>query len=106
MPQRPREHELETESQRALANAVPSGWVVRHLENDYGIDGTVEIFEGGHATALSFHVQLKATDNADLPNALRSVRFPLERAEYYSDQKLPVLIVLYHAPSEQLYTRW
>lgn len=106
MPQRPRSHVLETESKHALAAAVPTEWVVRPLDEDYGIDRTVEIFIDGKTTGLSFHVQLKATDDVDLDKALRSLRFPVDHAEYYSALQLPVLVVLYHAPSKQLYARW
>ncbi|GAA2022841.1 hypothetical protein GCM10009779_03390 [Polymorphospora rubra] len=50
MPQRPRSHELETESRRAFEALLPSSWVVRRVEDDYGIDLEVEIFEEGSAT--------------------------------------------------------
>lgn len=106
MPQRPREHVLETENEHAFRGAVPAEWVVRPINPDYGIDLNVEIFEGGASTAMSFGVQLKATDRENLRKALRDVRFPREVAEYYWQQPVPILIVRYHAPSGQLYARW
>lgn len=107
MPRRPRTHTIEDESERHFRQAVPEVWVVRKLNPDYGIDLTVEVFgETGHSTPFSFHVQLKATDEEDVGMALRSVRFPRELAEYYWSLPIPVLIVRYHAPSEQLYARW
>jgi len=77
------------------------------MHPDYGLDYTVEIFDADEkGTGLSFHVQLKATDESDLDRALGSVRFPRETADYYRSQTLPVLIVRYHAPSKQLFGRW
>lgn len=106
MSERPREHVLEEESNRAFVNALPSAWVARPQDPDYGIDYTVEIFEDGSRTGLSFNVQIKATDEADLKKALRSVRFPRQLADYYAAQPSPVLIVRFHAPTEQLYCKW
>lgn len=107
MPLRPRTHTIEDESERRFRGAVPPGWVVRKLDPDYGIDLTVEIFdEAGHSTPFSFHVQLKATDEEDVDRALRAIRFRRDLAEYYWSLPVPVLIVRYHAPSEQLYARW
>lgn len=107
MPKRPREHELEELSRRAFADALPARWVHRPLNPDYGLDETVEIFEAnGNATGLSFHVQLKATDEPDLAVALRSIRFRRELTEYYRSLALPVSVVLYHAPTGRLFARW
>ncbi len=107
MPQRPRSHQLEEESNRTFESHLPSRWVARRMHPDYGLDYTVEIFDADEkGTGLSFHVQLKATDESDLDRALGSVRFPRETADYYRSQTLPVLIVRYHAPSKQLFGRW
>jgi tetratricopeptide (TPR) repeat protein len=107
MPQRPRSHQLEEESARAFRAALPTQWVIRKVDPDYGIDCAVEIFDAdGRATALSFSVQLKGTDEPDLAAALGGVRFRRETAEYYREQTLPVLIVRYHAPTGRLFARW
>lgn len=107
MPQRPREHQLEEESNRAFESSLPSRWVARRIHPDYGLDYSVEIFNAANkATGLSFYAQLKATDEADLAKAFGSVRFTRETADYYRAQRLPVLIVRYHASSRQLFGRW
>lgn len=104
--ERPREHVVEEESNRALVAALPSTWVARPQDPDYGIDYTVEIFEDGSRTGLFFNVQIKATDEAKLDKALRSVRFSRPLADYYAAQASPVLVVRYHAPTGQLYWKW
>jgi len=105
MPQRPREHELEAESQTAFEEALGSSFVVRRRSPDYGIDCDVEEFDGGHATGVHYNAQLKATDEPDLAKALA---YPLAVAHvtYYRSLALPVLMVRYLASTGSLYARW
>ena len=106
MPKRPRQHQLESESRAALQSIIPPKWVYRDKAPDYGIDAEIEIFdENEKATGLIFLVQLKATDE---PNIAKALRIPLKIStfNYYHALDLPVLIVLYHAPSKQIYARW
>jgi hypothetical protein len=106
MPKRPRQHQLEAESRASIRSAIPSRWVYRDLDQDYGVDSEVEIFDqSGYATGNKFLVQLKATDEPDLQKALR-LWFPLSKGAYYASLNLPVLIARYHAPSKQLFVRW
>ena len=105
-PNRPRQHQLETESKRHFEYTIPSRWIYRPLDQDYGIDGEVEIFDDtGDATGYKFLVQLKATDQTDIDKVLR-LRLPLSKVKYYDSLNLPVLIVRYHSPSRELYCRW
>ncbi|MGI9281651.1 MAG: DUF4365 domain-containing protein [Endozoicomonas sp.] len=72
LPKRHRTHQLEAESVLEIQNAIPSTWVYRTPEYDYGIDGEVEIFDDeGIATGNKFLVQLKATDQEKLSKALK-----------------------------------
>ena len=107
MPERPRAHTIEDESELAFRQAIPREWVARKLVPDYGIDLTVEIFdEKGHSTPFSFHVQLRATDEEDTTRALRSIRFRRDTAEHYWSLPIPVLIVRYQADGRRLFARW
>jgi tetratricopeptide (TPR) repeat protein len=106
MAKRPRQHEIEGESIRAFASALPSAWVPRRQDPDYGIDLTVEVFEDGQSTGLVFNAQLKGTDEPDLGKALRSLRLERDKVEYYGSQNLPVLIVRHHAPTNRFFVRW
>jgi tetratricopeptide (TPR) repeat protein len=106
MPARPRQHQLESESRAALRSRIPPEWVFRDKTDDYGIDAEIEIFDSaGKATGLVFHVQLKATDEPDIKKALR-IHFEVSKFHYYHALDLPVLVILYHSPSRQLYCRW
>lgn len=105
MPKRPIQHQLEDQSRTAFQRAIPAAWVVRELSRDYGLDAQVEIFQDESATGDSFYVQLKATSSSDLRRALK-VRLIHDVAEYYSRLALPVLMAVFHAPSERLFARW
>ena len=106
MPKRPRQHELESESRAAIRNIIPSRWVCRDLDQDYGIDCEIEIFdEDRNSTGSKFQVQLKATDQENLSIALK-LRFSTSHVKYYQSLDLPLLVVLYHAPTDSLFTRW
>jgi tetratricopeptide (TPR) repeat protein len=105
MPQRPREHVVETESEKAFQAVLPSEWTVAWTREDYGIDGRVEIFERGFATGLSFGAQLKATDEPDLRKALKA-KVDVTALNYMSAQADPVLLVRFHAPTGRVYARW
>lgn len=106
MPQRPRSHQLETESQQAFVSSLPSRWVYRPINPDYGLDGLVELFdESGKAQGDFFFVQLKSSDKKELSEAL-AIRIRRATAEYYQALTLPVLMVAYHSPSKKLFARW
>ena len=101
-PKRPRSHTLETESRQSFESAIPSGWVYRRKEDDYGIDGEVELFDdAGKTTGLLFYVQLKATDSTD-----RDIRIRVETGNYYTQLDAPVLLVRFMASTRTLYGRW
>jgi tetratricopeptide (TPR) repeat protein len=105
MPQRTRQHVVETESEQALRAVLPAEWTVAWTREDYGLDGRVEVFDGGFATGLAFGVQLKATDEPDLRMALKA-RVDVTALNYMSAQADPVLLVRFHAPTGRLYARW
>jgi Domain of unknown function (DUF4365) len=89
-PKRPRSHELETLSRNRLHNIfTQTGWVVEDLDDDYGEDLLVRIFEDGMATPFSFFVQIKATDhiNRYLHANGKSLSFPID-VDYLGTQEL------------------
>jgi tetratricopeptide (TPR) repeat protein len=106
VPRRPRSHRLEDESRRVLAQVLEPRFLFRDESRDYGIDGEAEEFdESEHATGLRFLVQIKATDETEVSQALR-VRVSAETATYYRALTLPVLMVRYLSEGQRLYVRW
>lgn len=103
MPRRPAQHVQERLSKDAFSRALPDEWVFRVQDQDYGMDGEVEIFQDESATGRIFKVQLKGTAGKD--NRLR-VRLLPSTVSYFAEMKLPVLIVLHHGRSGALYGKW
>lgn len=92
LPQRPQQHITKTESTNAFRTILPPEWVSQERVEDYGIDLDVEIFADGHATGLTFLVQVKGQQTTPSKPKLR-----LRRAtwNYWSEQSVPVLVVLW-----------
>jgi hypothetical protein len=73
---------------------------------DYGIDASVEIVrDDGKVTGKRFFAQVKGTDQSDLRRALL-VKLKIKTFRYLQGLNSPVLVVVYHAPTGRLYTRW
>lgn len=106
VPQRTREHELDYLAELALRGLLPSGWVFRPTDrHDYGIDGSVEVFDEGEPTGQVFNVQLKGTDDEDADNR-SAVRIRVGTGEYWNRLHLPTLVVRHHAGTDHVYARW
>ena len=108
LPSRPREHELETESRRAFESVLPGAWEDGSPPADYGVDKYVEVFEGSGSgsapTGLIFAAQLKGTDSTEV-TALR-IGIPWRTVNYWTALPVPVLLVLYVAPTDRLFATW
>lgn len=80
--------------------------MVREESPDYGVDSSVEIVDSSdEVSGLRFFVQLKATDKPLASGGVR-VRLKRDSLTYLARQPGPVLVVLYHAPSQALFARW
>ena len=102
MPRRPREHELEDESVAAFKQCLPAAWIMRRLSHDYGIDAEVEIVRNQIVTGRRAFVQLKATDNGSVD----TIRLDIAAVHYYRGLDVPVLVVLYIAPRNEIRATW
>jgi hypothetical protein len=63
-PQRPRTHQLETESENFFRTQLPSDWTCERPEHDYGIDLRLGLARNGQLTGEQVVVQLKASAEA------------------------------------------
>jgi tetratricopeptide (TPR) repeat protein len=104
MPSRPSSHRGETASRNAFASACPKNWVVRRIEDEYGIDLEVEMFEGDRATGLTFKVQLKSKDLK--PGRAISKSIEVSSLNYWLSHDVPVLVVLYDKRTGAMYASW
>jgi Domain of unknown function (DUF4365) len=103
MTKRPREHVLETESRNAFRGLMPAEWVVRDIQEDYGVDQEVEIFVDGVTSGVTFRVQLRSTDNRREPPKVRVER---DEVLYWRGNDAPVLLARYLASTKSMWGMW
>ena len=104
LPGRPEGHSRSTWSTRAFASVLPREWLVHLLEEDYGIDRRVEVFEDGHTTGLFFNVQLKSTRTGRGHQPAESIK--RTTLNYWNQTPDATLVVIAHDPTETLWYRW
>lgn len=106
MTKRVKQHQLEDLSRAKYNLAIPSNWVFRDKDKDYGIDAEVEIFDDNdRATGLVYWVQLKATESKVEATA-RRVDLSIESIRYYKKLDIPVLIARYSKVHDCFYCKW
>lgn len=106
MPKRKIQHQLEDLSRYKFGLALPTQWVFRDKDKDYGIDGEVEIFDSNEkATGLVFWVQLKAT-RSEKERTIKGIDLRVETIRYYKRLDIPVLIVRYSVKRDNFYVKW
>jgi|ERR1035437_1294073 hypothetical protein len=105
---RPDAHVTDTCGRTQLRTALESlGWTVNPIENDYGSDFEVEVFQAGQSTGVAFKIQLKSS-RAPQYSANRdfvSVEISRKSADYMCRElRVPMVLVL--ADTEQKETFW
>ncbi|TDW49543.1 uncharacterized protein DUF4365 [Curtobacterium sp. PhB42] len=100
MPQRPYQHDLESNSRRAFEQRLPKNWTVEPREHDYGIDLDVEVFDGGSATGMRFGVQLKGQVKSDNPPRVTLKRSTLN---YWRESDVPVVVVVWDESTDEVF---
>lgn len=103
LPGRTFQHILETNSEKALANSLPSEWVLEPRAHDYGIDLDIEVFEDGQATGLRIPVQLKGQQDSGQPARIRLKRTSIE---YWKESNTPVIVVIWDEKTNKLWWEW
>lgn len=108
MPKRPREHIIEDLARSQLHQKFAKvGWSSENIDQDYGEDIFVRIFENGIATPWSFFVQSKATENLShyFTNDQKSISFPIQAThiEHWRRFWEPVVLSIYDVSTETTY---
>ena len=82
MTLRSQTHVIDTLAIRAVISALPENWLVRGLEErDYGIDLSIELYDGEKPTGCFSLIQVKGTRNSFSGNVKLS-GFPSKTLEY------------------------
>lgn len=104
MIKRTRTHEIDTLAVRKIINQLPVDWIVRgQEERDYGIDLTIERFDGQNATGDYFLVQVKGTESA-FADEVQMSNFPTKTVEYSKLFNVPFFV--FHTSIESDETRF
>ncbi len=94
---KPQEHETDRAGKLLLRHALESlGWVVNDVQEDYGIDTNVQVFDGKAPTGAWFHVQLKSSASSAYSSTedFISQELSMEHARHYAlEIRQPVLLI-------------
>jgi hypothetical protein len=107
LPLRPREHVLETESEKFARRVIPAEWTTEKKEHDYGIDLQVEVVRNENVTGARFSIQLKGTDSLKVRKKAYIAHLCATSALfYYLQLPEPVVYLVYDAKGDQGYWIW
>lgn len=82
MIRRTQTHITDTLAIREIMSKLPSNWLVRGLEErDYGIDLSIELFDGENPTGCFSLIQVKGT-NSGFDESVQLSNFPTKTLEY------------------------
>lgn len=102
-----REHEINRDGKRLLREALePLGWVVNDVEEDYGIDSNIQIFDQKSPTGAWFHVQLKssASSNYSTDGSFISQPLSIDHARHFAlEMHQPVFLVHANVLSKRIF---
>ena len=100
-------HDINRAGKRLLRAAFESfGWVLNDVEEDYGIDSNVQVFDGRDPTGAWLHVQLKSSHRSkcSADRTFVSQRLSVDHARHYVvDMRGPVLLVHADVAAERVY---
>lgn len=94
MIKRPNTHIKETRSLSYVQN-VWAEWAVNKLDEDYGVDLEVTIFENNEVTDINFPAQLKSTDKINIKNDLISFSIDTKHLNYFFNHPRPFVFILF-----------
>jgi hypothetical protein len=101
------EHEINRTGKRLLREALePLGWVLNDVQEDYGIDSYVQVFEGKSPTGAWFHVQLKssASSNYAADQSFVSQELSIDHAKHYAlEMREPLFLIHVDITSKKIY---
>jgi hypothetical protein len=104
---KPEQHETNRAGKRLLREVLePLGWVVNDVQEDYGIDSYVQIFDGSSPTGAWFHVQLKSSASSDYSadRTFVSQELLTDHARHYAlEMRQPVFLIHADTTARKVY---
>jgi hypothetical protein len=105
---KPEEHEINRTGKRLLREALePLKWVVNDVQEDYGIDCNIQVFDGKSPTGEWFHVQLKSSASTSYAadRTFLSQELSIDHARHYA-LEMRQSVVLIHADVTSRIVYW
>lgn len=94
---KPQEHETNRVGKLLLRQALESlSWVVNDVQEDYGIDTNIQVFDGTSPTGAWFHVQLKSSAVSAYSSSedFISQELSVDHARHYAvEMRQPILLI-------------
>jgi hypothetical protein len=104
---KPEEHEINRAGKRLLREVLePLGWVVNDVQEDYGIDTNVQVFDGKTPTGAWFHAQLKSSASSEYSadGTFISQELSADHARHYSlELRQPIFLIHADVASQKVY---
>lgn len=101
--ERPPQHVAETESVKIFSQVIPSEWIIRDINPDYGLDKSVEVVEGSAVTGKELLIQLKGTNTINITDGFVSYTLEVKNLKYYLQRDLPVVLTVVDITSRKCY---
>ena len=94
---KPEQHDIDRAGRRLLREVLePLGWVVNDVQEDYGIDSNVQVFDAQSPTGAWFHVQLKssAAPSYSADGSFISQELSIDHARHFAlEMRHPIFLV-------------
>jgi hypothetical protein len=94
---KPEQHDINRAGKRLLRKVLePLDWVVNDVQEDYGIDCNIQVFDGKSPTGAWFHAQLKSSASSDYSadGQFVSQELLVHHARHYArEMRDPVILV-------------
>lgn len=105
-PDRHRNHEIETLSDRFLNNIIPISWVVNRFTVDYGTDYNCEISLDGKVSGINFTIQLKGKETDKDSDFIVIKKIKRTTINRWIRRLEPTMIVAYVVDENEAYWTW
>ncbi|MGA9212482.1 DUF4365 domain-containing protein [Kaistella sp.] len=104
-PNRHRNHEIETLSDRFLKNHIPVSWITNPFQIDYGTDYNCEITSERQVTGNNFSIQLKGKETEQNQDSIKII---LKRTNInrWLNRLEPTIIIVYIVDENEAYWKW
>lgn len=104
-PNRHRNHEIETLSERFFKNCLPESWIINSFQIDYGTDYNCEITTDKKVTGNNFSIQLKGKETESNDEA---IKISLKRANInrWLNKLEPTMIIVFIVDEKEAFWKW